>query len=449
VVRARNGAGHDRAATAVKPMPQRHIVTNVRSTTLDNGTVVLLEEVPWVHSASFGVWVRAGSSHETAAINGTSHLLEHLFFKGTPSRNARQIVETVERSGGTTNAFTGREHTCIYVKMLDTHLPEGIELLADILSNSLFCDIDKEKDIVLEEISSITDDPEEYVHDLFMKDLWSDHSFGFPVAGTREAVSGLGIEQIREFYRQRYRGGNIVISAAGNFDANEMLNLITRHFADIEDGHTEPDTSIPAASSGVYVHPRDIEQTHIILGSPGLSANDPSRFGLALLSTILGGNAMSRLFQRVREVEGLAYSVYTFVSTMERAGTIGVSAAVAASNLARATEVIVEEIERVRDESVPEDELRNAKEYLKGNITLGLEGTFNRMSRLAKSHLYRGKIETIESIIAQIERVQTAEIQQHARDLLDPARQTVTTLGPADGTVLHNAINRTNPQQAL
>jgi len=443
---AHDAAGHDHPAIAVKPMSQRQTVTNMRSTTLDNGTVVLLEEVPWVHSASFGVWVRAGSSHETAATNGTSHLLEHLFFKGTASRTARQIVETVERSGGSTNAFTGREHTCLYVKMLDTHLPEGIELLADILRNSLFRDIDKEKDIVLEEISSVNDDPEEYVHDLFMKDLWPDHSFGFPVAGTREAVSGLGIEQIREFYRQRYRGGNIVISAAGNFDANEVLNLVTRHFGDIEDGRTRPDTSIPAASSGVHVHPRDIEQTHIIMGSPGLSANDQRRFSLALLSTILGGNAMSRLFQRVREIEGLAYSIYTFLTTMERAGTIGVSAAVAAPNLARATEVIIEEIERVRNEPVPEDELHDAKEYLKGNITLGLEGTFNRMSRLAKSYLYRGKVETIESIIAQIEHVQTAELHQHARDLLAPARQTVTTLGPADETVLHNDINKTNPE---
>jgi len=314
--------------------------------------------------------------------------------------------------------------------------------------NSLFCDIDKEKHIVLEEISSILDDPEEYAHDLFMKDLWPDHSFGFPIAGTREAVSKLDLDQIRGFYRQRYRGGNIVISAAGNFDENDVLELVTRYFADMEDGQTGVDTSVPEPSPGIYVHPRDIEQTHIIMGSSGLSANDPRRFHLALLSTILGGNAMSRLFQRVREVEGLAYSVYTFVSTMERTGTVGVSAAVAASNLARATEVILEEIERVRNEPVPDDELRDAKEYLKGSITLGLEGTFNRMSRLAKSYLYRGEVETIEAIIEQIEGVQTAELQQHARDLFDPARQTVTTLGPADETVLGNAINRTESHDA-
>jgi len=424
-------------------MVQQQPIINVRSTTLDNGIVVLLEEVPWVHSASFGVWIRAGSSHETGVTNGISHLLEHLFFKGTPSRNARQIVETVERSGGTANAFTGREHTCLYVKMLDTHLPEGIELLADILRNSLFCEIDKEKHIVLEEISSILDDPEEYAHDLFMEDLWPDHPFGFPIAGTREAVSNLGLDQIREFYSQRYRGGNIVISAAGNFDENEVLKLVTKYFGDIEDGHAGVDISAPEPSPGIYVHPRDIEQTHINMGSSGLSATDPRRFSLALLSTILGGNAMSRLFQRVREVEGLAYSVYTFVSTMERTGTVGVSAAVAASNLARATEVILEEIQRVRSGPVPDDELHNAKEYLKGSITLGLEGTFNRMSRLAKSYLYRGKVETIETIIEQIEAVQIDDIQRSAQELLDPARQTVTTLGPADETVLRKAMDST------
>jgi len=421
-------------------MARRVSVTNIKESTLANGTVVLLEEVPWVHSASFGVWVRAGSGHESAATSGISHLLEHLFFKGTESRDARQIVQAVERSGGTANAFAGREHTCLYVKMLDTHLPEGIELLADILRNSLFCDIEKEKQIVLEEIASVNDSPEELVHDLFMTDLWPGHALGFPIAGTRDAVMQLGIEQVRRFYRQRYRAGNIVISAAGNFDAGEVLRQVSEHFGDMDSGRAETDPSLPIASQGTRVHPRNIEQTHISFGSTGVSANDPRRFALALLSTVLGGNAMSRLFQRIREVEGLAYSVYSFLSTMEHTGTVGVSAAVAPPNLTRAVEVIIDEIERIRNEPVPTDELHDAKEYFKGSVILGLEGTFNRMSRLARSYLYRGEVEPIEAILDRIDRVQTTDIQRHARDLFDPQRQMLTVLGPADETALSNML---------
>jgi len=423
-------------------MSRRETVTTIDCSTLDNGIVVLLEEVPWVHSASFGVWIRAGSSHERAVTNGTSHLLEHLFFKGTRTRDARQIVETVERSGGSANAFTGREHTCLYVKMLDTHLTEGIELLADIVRNSLFRDFEKEKRVVLEEISSINDSPEELVHDLFMKDLWPDHSLGFPIAGTREAVSGLDLDQIREFYSLRYRGGNIVIAAAGNLDVRKVLRQVTRHFGDIGDGDCERSGSEPRPVPGVRAHLREIEQTHICIGTTGVGADDPRRFSVALLSTILGGNAMSRLFQRVREVEGLAYSVYTFINVMERTGTIGISAAVARPNLERATEVILDEIDRVRTEPVPESELHDAKEYLKGSIILGLEGTFNRMSRLARSYLYRGEVESIEHVLDQIDRVETSDVQREACELLDPILQTVTTLGPADEAALRNVVNR-------
>jgi predicted Zn-dependent peptidase len=413
-----------------RPMPAQAKPTDIRISTLDNGIAVLLEEMPWVHSASLGVWIKVGSSRESVATNGVSHLLEHLFFKGTPTRDARQIVEAVEKSGGSANAFTGRENTCLYVKMLDSHLHEGLDLLADILCNSLFCDFDKELQIVLEEIASVNDSPEELVHDLFMEDMWPDHPLGLPIAGKREGVSKLTIDQVREYYLRQYVADNIVIAAAGNFDSDDLLNRIGGRFAGMNTGTVEKGPAAPKQAAGVWEHTRDIEQTQISFGAAGVSACDDRRYTMAILSTILGGNAMSRLFQRVREAEGLAYSVYSFTSAMELTGTVGVSAAVTPQNVNRTMEIVLEEIDRMRTELVPSDEMHNAREYLKGSIILGLEGTFNRMSRMARGHMYRAEIEDTDIILERIDKVTPKDVQNLATQVFGREKETLTTLGP-------------------
>ncbi|MCD6288790.1 MAG: insulinase family protein [Candidatus Hydrogenedentes bacterium] len=433
------------AADAGNPMPAQTSPTDIRVSTLDNGIVTVLEQMPWVHSASLGVWIRAGSACETAETNGVSHLLEHLFFKGTPTRNVREIVETVEKSGGSANAFTGREHTCLYVKMLDTHLFEGLDLLSDILLNSLFCDFEKEKQIVLEEISSVNDNPEELLHDLFMADLWPDHPLGFPIAGARDVVAEIDVDQVRNYHKRQYIAENIVVAAAGNFDCDELLRRIEIAFKNVGNGQVCRNPSMPRPAQGVRRHDREIEQTHISLGAEGISAADDQRYTLAVLSAVLGGTAMSRLFQRVRENEGLAYSVYSFTSALERTGVVGIAAAVAPKNLDRTVEIVLDEIDRMRTEPVSADELSNAREYLKGSIILGLESTFNRMSRIARSHMYRGEIESIETVLERIDSVNAEDILQLANHVFGPGKEILTTLGPPREPIASHILERINP----
>ncbi|MBI5093976.1 MAG: insulinase family protein [Candidatus Hydrogenedentes bacterium] len=400
---------------------------------LANGITVLMEPLPHIHSVAAGLWIKTGSANERSEQAGISHFLEHLFFKGTTTRTARQLMEAVESKGGHVNAFTSREYTCIYAKTLAAHLGTGIEILADILKNSLFCDLEKERNVILEEIASNEDVPEEYAHDLFTERIWPGVPLGRPITGTLESVSGITLDDIRAYYSAWYFPENVVVSIAGNFDCDRVFEQVRRELEGIPPRSASSQRETPPFSSGHHYVTRDITQTHLCFGFPGPSATDPQRYVYDMLSNSLGGGPISRLFERIRENEGLAYAIYTFSSSYLTTGMMGVYAAVAPENLEKTIRLAFEEVRKLRDEPLPAAELETNREQLKGNLLMALENTSNRMTRMAKGMLYHGRLLTIAEVVEAIDAVKAADIQELAQGLFQPERCAMLVLGPEDG----------------
>jgi predicted Zn-dependent peptidase len=398
---------------------------------LANGVTVLLEPIPFVRSASAGVWIRTGSSNETPALSGVSHLLEHLLFKGTSARTARQIVEGIESRGGYINASTSRDYTNIYVKTLDTNLATALDIMADVIKDSQLLDFDKERNVVLEEIASSDDVPDEYVHDLFSVRFWPEQAMGRPIAGTQASVEGLTLDQVRAYYRSRYTGENIIVSIAGSFDEAAVLAQVEALFSDVPaSAETELPKEAAAFGAGVYQEERDITQQHVIFGFPGVHADDSKRFIYELMASTLGGGFTSRLFSKIREDAGLAYSIYAFNYCYCRSGMLGVYAAVAPENLVQATDLAFGELRDVRENLLSDDELAMNKEQLKGSFLMALESTFSRMTRMAKSILHRDRVMSVEEIVDGIDAVTAEAVRDLAQDLFQSERCMLTALGP-------------------
>lgn len=398
---------------------------------LDNGMTVTFERLPYLHSATAGVWVKTGSANEQPEQAGVSHFLEHLFFKGTKTRTARQIMEPIESRGGHLNAFTSREYTCLYVKTLDKHLATAVEVLADVIKNSTFCDLEKERNVVLEEIASIEDVPEDYTHDLISERLWPDHPLGGPVSGREETVSALALQDVQNYYKAWYRPRNMYFSIAGNFDENAVLEQVDREFGGLPPSTSHKHSGPPTFSAGIEVVERDIAQNHICMAFPGPTVSDERRYVYDILSSAIGGGTTSRLFQRIREDEGLAYSIYSFHSCFFTAGMFGVYAAVAPEHLDQTLDLIFEEVRKFRGQPISETELENNREHLKGSMLMSLESTFNRMSRMAKSMLYYKRLLGISEIIRSLDAVTTADLHQVAGEIFQPERCTMLILGPS------------------
>lgn len=397
---------------------------------LANGLTLIMEAIPYVRSASSGLWIRAGSAIETEKQSGVSHFLEHLFFKGTKTRTAREIVASVERCGGSLNGFTSRDFTCLYAKTLDSHVHVGIEVLADIVKNSTFCDLEKERQIVLEEIASIEDVPEECSHDLFVQRMWPDHALGRPVTGSLESVAALTPEEVRAYYETWYRPGSMVLSVAGNIDPDAVLRQVEDEFGGMAGAGSEDTGGAPVFSSSVDMVHRDIAQSHICVGFPGPAAFDEDRYAYDVLSCALGGGATSRLFDRIRESEGLAYSIYSFFSCYRRSGFLGIYAAVAPENARKAAASAFEELRRLCDAPLPADELELNRQQLKGSLLMGLERTFSRMSRAAKSMMYHGRIISPDEVVEALDGVTSADVQRLALCAFTRDRCAMLTLGP-------------------
>ncbi|HOD48832.1 MAG TPA: pitrilysin family protein [Candidatus Hydrogenedentes bacterium] len=399
---------------------------------LANGVTLLTERLPYVRSVSLGVWIKTGSACELPHLTGISHFLEHLFFKGTSTRTTRQLMEAIESRGGHLNAYTSRDYTCVYAKTLDTHLATAAEILGDIICDSQFFDFEKERNVVLEEIASNEDVPEDYIHDLFVSDLFPKHSLGAPVSGTHKSVSGITLEDVRAHYARWYHPQNMVISVAGNLDADEALDLIEKAFAPLKPGNTPvvPAYDAPTFGTGIDACRRKIAQSHYCIGFPGPATDDPVRFVYDILGNALGGGSTSRLFERIREQEGLSYAIYTFQSAYYRAGLLGVYAAVAPENLDRALSMTFEEIRRIRDERISSEEVGLNREQLKGSLLMALEDTFHRMSRMAKSYMYHGRVVPLEEVIAKIDAVTSEEVHELANAILQAQSCMLTVLGP-------------------
>jgi len=388
--------------------------------------------MPHVRSASIGIWADVGSAAERREQRGVSHLVEHMLFKGTQRRTARDIAETMDGVGGNLNAFTDKETTCYYAKVIDHHIPLAIDVLSDMFLHSVFdgTELAKEQKVVLEEIRMYDDNPDEQIHDVFTRTMWCGSNLGEPTIGYAETVSALTRDTLRDHVRTRYAPNAIVVAAAGNVDHEQLVELLGAAFAGFE-GHSEPPVpERPRLTPSRVVKHKDTEQAYIVLGTRGLSQRDDRRFALSVLDTILGGGMSSRLFQEVREKRGLAYNVYSFQQSYREAGLFAVSAGTAPGSARECIDVIVGELETVAEKGVTAAELTLAKEHIKGSLTLSLESTSSRMIRIGRSEFTLGYQMTSEEIEARIDAVTKTDVDKLANTLLVPGRLGLCVLGP-------------------
>ena len=405
---------------------------NVRVHRLPNGFTIAMERLPYLHSAALGLWARAGSGVELPHESGVAHFLELLFFKGTRTRNVHQLMEAVESRGGYLNASTGREGTNLYVRMLTRHVPVGIEVLADIAKNSLFCDMEKERGVILEEIASVEDNPDELAHDLITEFHWPGHPLGRPVAGTEDSVNALQRDHVVAFYERWYTPEHLVFSIAGNFDEEAVLRQVADAFGDWPAAPPTAAQPTPGFRAGVTSVERPISQVHVNLAFPGVPSTDPKRFICSLMVNVLGGGSTSRLFEKIREDEGLAYNIFAYHNDYAAAGVAGVYQAVATEQCERACALVYDELRRVCDEPVPESELEMNREQIKGSMLMSLENPGSRASRMATNLLVHGRVVPIEEVTAKLDAVTPDEVLQFARRTFRAECCASLVLGPDD-----------------
>ena len=405
-----------------------------RKTTLDNGLRVITESMSSVRSATIGIWADVGSAMEVQSKRGVSHLVEHMLFKGTATRTARDIAEAMDGVGGNLNAFTDKESTCYYAKVIDRHIPLAIDVLADMFLHSTFdaSEFAKEQNVVLEEIKMYDDSPDELVHDLFLQTMWSGSNLGEPTIGFSDTVLALTPDALREHMKRHYAPDSVVVAAAGNVDHDAFVDLVRERFRGFS-GHSEARTpEAPVATPAQLVRQKDSEQAYVVLGAPGISAVDERRYALGVLDTLLGGGMSSRLFQEIREKRGLVYTVYSFQAAYRRAGLFGVYAGTSAQHVQSCIDVTREQFAQLRDTLVTPAELTLAKEHMKGSLTLSLESTSSRMIRLGRNEYAFGRHISPEEIEARIDAVTSAEVREIAVDVLDDEKLGLCVLGPVE-----------------
>jgi predicted Zn-dependent peptidase len=403
-----------------------------QKTVLDNGIKIITEYIPYFHSASLGIWVDAGVKNETRANNGISHFIEHLMFKGTKNRSAQEIAELMDSIGGNLNAFTEKEQTCYYAKVVDKYVPLAMEILSDMLLNSNFApdDIEKEKGVIMEEVKMYEDSPEEVVFDLFNQTLLNTHPFGFPTIGRKSFISKAKRNDFLKFMQSFYVPENIIVAAAGKVKHNQIIKLVEKLLP------LKPHSSQVSDRLKAEVHKvnltkfRKCEQVYLCLGGEGVSQKDNDKYKFFILDSILGGSMSSRLFQEIREKEGLVYSIFTYMSAYKEKGLFGVHAGTSKQNLNLVMKLVADILNNIIKHGVKEEEINRAKEHIKGSIYLALESTSNRMMRLAKSEFYHDRLIPHEEIIAKIEKVSGKEVHALAKKILNPGSLSTVILGP-------------------
>ena len=407
---------------------------DVSKSVLSNGIKVITKTMPPLRSVSMGLWVNVGGRDESFSESGMSHFIEHMIFKGTQKRTAFQIAKEFDAVGGQTNAFTSTENTCYHAKVMDAHMETMVDILSDIFLNSLFDEreVENERTVILQEIGMAEDSPDEYIHILSGMNFWSGNALGRSVLGNRENVSRFDSGGIKRFFHRFYQPERIVISAAGNLDHSRFMDIAGPAFESIRPGDPFPRRSAPDEQRTVNLHYKELEQVHICLGTKGLSITDPRRFAYSLMNTILGGNMSSRLFQEIREKRGLAYSVYSYVSSFVDTGMVGAYAGVAPANIKQSIQLILKEIFKIKEMRVDASELHYAKEFTKGNLMLASESNDNQMVRMAQNETHFGRYVPLEEIINNIDAVTEDDILQLAEDLFQDNRFSVTLLGPVE-----------------
>jgi len=419
--------------------------------TLPGGLRVVLESIPYVRSVSVGVWVGVGSRHEAADLAGVSHVVEHLLFKGTHRRSARQIAEEMDSIGGLLNGYTSREYSCYYVKVLDEHLEKAMDLLSDLVLDPRFDpdDLAKEKGVILEEIKMYEDTPDELVADLLVEGVWAEHPLGRPVLGREETVAALERDTVAAYHRSRYRQATTVVAMAGNVDSERGLELVRRYFAGMPPHEERPPKCRPPFHASYRMRVKAIEQCHLTLGFEGLPLGDQAVFDLHLLAGVLGGSSSSRLFQSIREERGLAYSVYAYASPFSDTGLLGVHAGVSPDRLAEVVGLVGRELADLSRNGPSPAELQRAKDQFKASLLLGLENTSSRMSRLGRSMLLLGRVLTPDEIRALVEAVTADKVRDLARTVFRVSRAALAVVGPEglpSEEELREALAREGPE---
>jgi predicted Zn-dependent peptidase len=412
---------------------------NLRRTVLPNGLIVLTERMEHVRSVAMGVWIKSGSRCEAPEINGISHFVEHMVFKGTRSRTAQHIAREMDSIGGNLDAFTGKETICFNVKSLADHVPIALDVLTDLVLNPTFAstEIERERGVILEEIKIDEDNPDVLVHELFTQNFWKDHPLGKPILGTTQTVGRLDQQKLFDYHAGRFRGGNMIFSAAGDLEHDQFVDSIAQKFSPLLPGEPAVELQTPQASARILLqNKKALEQVQLCLGVPAPPITDANRFATLILNTILGGGMSSRLFQTIREERGLAYAIYSDLSPYSDTGSLCVYAGTSAGKALEVVDLVMAEFSNLKEKLLPDEELRRGKDQLKGNILMGLESSNSRMANLARQEMYFHQFFTAEEVIARIEAVTADEIQTMAKRLFIPDRIAITLLGRLTGIKL-------------
>lgn len=405
-----------------------------RKTVLPNGIRLVTEAMPHVRSVAVGVWVDTGSRVEAEDRGGISHLIEHLVFKGTATRSAETIARAIDSVGGHMDAFTAKEHTCFYVGVLDEHLPLAVDLLSDILMRPLFAadDIEKEKAVVLQEIKMVEDTPDDLIHDLFAEQVWAGHPLGRPILGQWERVRAFDRGTIQRHFEEEYAPGRITVAVAGHVEHEQVCQLLASRFEGFGRPAVPREGAPPSLRPGVQMVSKALEQVHMVLGFPGIADTSSERYALYLLNDVLGGSMSSRLFQEVRERQALVYSVHSGAQAYRDTGILYVYAGTEPANFGKVLEAVLKEIRGLKKDGVRPEELRRAKDHLKGSLMLSLESTSSRMNRLAKQEMRFGSFLSLDEMLAAFDAVRPEDVEALLHRVLDEEQLALVTLGPVD-----------------
>lgn len=400
---------------------------------MKNKIRIVTEEIPYVNSVSVGIWVKAGSKNEESINNGVSHFIEHMLFKGTNKRSAKEIANSIDKIGGQLNAFTSKESTCFYAKVLDSHFDIALDVLADMFLFSNFAkeEIEKEKGVIIEEINMYEDSPEDLVHDLFSQAVWSNNPLGMSILGTEESLNRLDRERIVDYFNKNYIPENIVISVVGNIKHDIIVDKVEKHFGSLTGiENRSSNLEIPVFSPTRITRKKDTEQVHLCLGFEGMETYNELFYPMLIMNNIFGGAMSSRLFQKIREDKGLAYSVFSYPSSYVDCGLFSIYAGMKPAQLKNVTEIIMQEIHEIVDKGLTEEELFDSKEQTKGSYTLGLESTSGRMISIGKSELMHNKIQTPSEVLDKINQVDMDSVNFAIKQIFDLNKMGGAVIGP-------------------
>jgi predicted Zn-dependent peptidase len=418
-------------------MPRKIVpFQEIQRAMLPNGIRVVTERMPHVRSVSVGIWIGTGSREEGPQDTGISHFIEHMVFKGTKNRSAEQIARSVDSIGGGLDAFTSKELVSYNAKVLDEHLPEAFDVVADLVRNPLFHegDIEKEKGVILEELKMEVDNPEYLIHEIFSSNFWKGHALGRPILGTKKTIRAFDRDKVEKYYKQFYTPSNILITAAGSLDHNRLVELAQQYFGEMKPRRTSKLEETPRPHAPlVFRDKNSLEQVHVYIGVPSIPMPHEERFACYILNAILGGGMSSRLFQNIREKQGLAYTVYSELTMYRDAGCMLIYAGTSQRSAGKVIESIVRELRQLVDQNVTPEELRRAKDHLKGSFVLGLESTSNRMGNLARQELYFKRFFSLDEMLNSVENVTAEEVRKLAQQFFDPKTMAVAMLGRLEG----------------